>query len=128
MKERKIKMKYVRQFLIIIFISFVGELIHYYIDLPIPGSIYGMLILFVLLQFKVIKVEHVKDIADFLIEVMPLMFIPAGVGLLEKWGLIKGVWLPLTITIIGSTLIVMVVSGRVSQLVIRKKERLNQES
>jgi len=113
-------MKYVKQFLIVILISFVGELIHYYVDLPIPGSIYGMIILFVLLQSKIIKVHQVKEVSTFLIEVMPLMFIPSGVGLLEKWGLIKGIWLPLSVTIIASTIIVMVISGSVSQLIIKK--------
>lgn len=115
-------MKYVKQFLIIVLIAFIGELIHYYIDLPIPGSIYGMLILFILLQIKVIKVDQVKDVSTFLIEVMPVMFIPAGVGLLEKWGLIKGIWLPLVITILISTFFVMVVSGLVSQTIIKRKK------
>jgi len=104
-------------------ISFVGEMIHFYIHLPIPGSIYGMLILFILLQLKLIKVDHVKDISDFLIEVMPLMFIPAGVGLLEKWGVIKGIIGPLLITVILSTIMVMIVSGHVSQTIIKIKGR-----
>ena len=111
-------MKYLRQFLIILLISFVGEILNYFIDLPIPGSIYGMIILFILLELKIVKAEQVRETSVFLIAVMPLMFIPAGVGLLEKWGLISGIWLPLIATIVISTIIVMAVTGIVTQFVI----------
>lgn len=72
-------MKYIRQFLIILAISFIGELLKYVLPLPIPASIYGMAILFVCLMTGWIKLEAVKETGKFLIEIMPLMFIPAGV-------------------------------------------------
>ena len=78
-------MKYLRQFMIILLVSFVGELLKYAIPLPVPASIYGLVILFILLETGVLKLEAVKDTAIFLIEIMPLMFIPAGVGLMESW-------------------------------------------
>ena len=71
-------MKYLRQFGIILAVTCVGEIMKYFIPLPIPGSIYGLILMFVLLLTKVIKVEHVKETGEFLIEIMPLMFIPAG--------------------------------------------------
>ena len=111
-------MKYLKQFMIILAISFVGEILNYFIDLPIPGSIYGMVILFILLELGIIKVEQVREVSVFLIAVMPIMFIPAGVGLMEKWGLISVIWLPLIGTIVISTVIVMGVTGRVTQFVI----------
>ena len=76
-------MKYLRQFGIILAVTCVGEIMKYFIPLPIPGSIYGLILMFVLLLTKVIKVEHVKETGEFLIEIMPLMFIPAGVGLIS---------------------------------------------
>ena len=79
-------MKYIRQFLIILAISFIGELLKYVLPLPIPASIYGMAILFVCLMTGWIKLEAVKETGKFLIEIMPLMFIPAGVGLMVSWG------------------------------------------
>lgn len=82
-------MKLLRQFLIILAISFVGEALKYLIPLPVPASIYGMVILFVGLLTGLIKLRWVKDAGKFLIAVMPVMFIPAGVGLMSSWGGIK---------------------------------------
>ena len=113
-------MKYVKQFLIIIIISFVGEVIHHFIPLPIPASIYGMVLLFLLLEFKLIKPAQIQETCNFLIQAMPVMFIPAGVGLLEKWGYVSNIWLPLLATLAISTIIVMAVSGWVTQLVNRR--------
>ena len=87
-------MKYMRQFGIILGVTCAGELMKYFIPLPIPGSIYGLLLMFVLLLTKVIKVENVKDVGEFLIEIMPLMFIPAGVGLMASWGELQGFLVP----------------------------------
>ena len=71
-------MKYLRQFGIILAVTCAGEIMKYFIPLPIPGSIYGLILMFVLLLAKVIKVEHVKETGEFLIEIMPLMFIPGA--------------------------------------------------
>lgn len=79
------RVKYLRQFGIILAVTCAGEIMKYFIPLPIPGSIYGLILMFVLLLTKVIKVEHVKETGEFLIEIMPLMFIPAGVGLITSW-------------------------------------------
>ena len=64
-------MKYVKQFLIILLISFIGEGLNYLIPAPVPASIYGMVILFVCLCTKVVKLDDVKDTGMFLIEIMP---------------------------------------------------------
>ena len=71
-------MKYLRQFMMILLVSFLGELLKYAIPLPVPASIYGLVILFILLETGALKLDAVKDTAIFLIEIMPLMFIPAG--------------------------------------------------
>ena len=80
-------MKYMKQFCLIMFISFLGEVLHHYLPLPIPASIYGLVILFAGLMTGVVKLSHVEETGRFLIEIMPLMFIPAAVGLLESWGI-----------------------------------------
>ena len=113
-------MKYVKQFFIIILISFLGELLKYLIPLPIPASIYGMLILFLSLELKIIKVSDVKETSSFLIEIMPIMFVPAGVGLLESWDALAPIWIQVVIITIVSTIIVMAVSGIVTQRILRK--------
>ena len=118
-------MKYLKQFCIIISISFIGEVLNKLIPLPIPASIYGIIILFTLLCTKILKVSDVKEVSKFLIEIMPIMFVPPAAGLLETWGIVQtGLWQYLLLTVV-STVVVMVVSGLVTQLVIksgRKRE------
>ena len=77
-------MKFIRQFLIIILISFAGELLHAILPLPVPASIYGLLILLAGLQTKVIPLKAVDEAGGFLIEIMPMLFIPAGVGIMGR--------------------------------------------
>ena len=116
-------MKYLQQFLLILCISFVGEFLKYVLPLPIPASIYGMVILFIGLLTGLIKLEQVKDVGKFLIEIMPVMFIPAAVGLMESWSVIKPSLLPYIIVIIVSTIIVMAVSGLVTQKIINNSKK-----
>ena len=93
------------------------------IPVSIPASIYGMLVLFLALEFKIIKLSDVKDVSSFLIDLMPVMFVPAGVGLLNSWGVLKPVWIQISVITIVSTVIVMGVSGAVTQFVIRRKTK-----
>ena len=116
-------MKYLKQFLIILAISFIGEILKYIVPLPIPASIYGMVIMFICLQTKILKLDDVKSVGKFLIEIMPVMFIPAGVGLMESWGELKAVLVPVLVITLVSTIVVMVVSGRVTQAVIRLERK-----
>lgn len=113
-------MKYLKQFLIIIIISLIGEGLKYLIHLPIPASIYGMVILFIGLMTGLIKLEKVKDAGKFLIEIMPVMFIPSGVGLLDSWGVLKGMLIPASIVTVVAIITVMAATGLVSQVIIRK--------
>ena len=113
-------MKYVKQFFIILLISFVGELFKYLIPLPIPASIYGMVILFIGLMTGLIRLDDVKDVGKFLIEIMPLMFIPAGVGLMESWGDLNSMLVEVVVIILVSTVLVMGVSGKVTELVLKR--------
>lgn len=87
-------MKFIKQFSIILLITFLGELLHILIPLPIPASVYGLVLMLIALRSGLVKVEHVKETAVFLIEIMPVMFIPAGAGLLESWGVLQPIWLP----------------------------------
>ena len=112
-------MKYLGQIFIILLVSFVGELLNTLIPMPIPASIYGIIILFCLLEFRLIPLRAVKETGDFLVSLMQLMFIPAAVGLLEAWDVIAPNWLSYMLITIISTFVVLFVSGRVTQAVIR---------
>ena len=113
-------MKYLRQFMIILLVSFLGVLLKYVIPLPVPASIYGLVILFILLETGILKLNAVKETSVFLIEIMPLMFIPAGVGLMESWGDLNSMLLEVVVIILVSTVLVMGVSGKVTELVLKR--------
>ncbi len=115
-------MKYIRQLFVIVLFSFLGEGLKSLLPLPVPAGIYGLLLLSGALQLHIIKKEAVADTGKFLIEIMPLMFIPAGVGLIDAWDVLRPVFVPVTVIVVLSTVVVMVVSGRAAQRVIRKKK------
>lgn len=114
-------MKFLRQFSIILSVSFLGELLHAAIPLPVPASVYGLGLMLTALCTGVLKVKQVKETADFLIEIMPVMFIPAAVGLLDAWPQLQPIWIPIALITLFTTIIVMAVTGRVTQYMIRKK-------
>ena len=116
-------MKYLKQFTLILAISFAGEILHYLIPLPIPASIYGLVLLFAGLETKLIPLHVVKEISTFLIEIMPVMFIPAAVGLIDSWGLMANHIAAYLVVTFVTTVAVMAISGLVTQFVIRKSRK-----
>ena len=115
-------MKYLRQFLIIALVSLAGEGLRALIPLPIPGSVYGLVLMLLLLCTRLVKVDQVREVSGFLIEIMPVMFIPAAVGLLDAWVDLKPVLVPVAVITVVTTLFVMGVTGRVTQRVIHWEE------
>ncbi|WP_350343020.1 CidA/LrgA family protein [Proteinivorax tanatarense] len=112
---------------IIFFVTFVGELIYITLPLPIPASVYGLIIMLICLETKIIKLEKIKVISNFLLKIMPLLFIPASVGMITVWDEIRAIFLPLAVIISLTTIIVMVTTGKVTQyIVLREKEKLNE--
>lgn len=120
-------MKYLKQIAIILAVSFLGEFLNWLLPFPIPGSIYGMVILFVALMTGVIKLSSVKNVGDFLIDILPLLFIPPTVGLLEAWPIMQGFLGAIIVISIVSTVIVAAVSGRVTQYFLKNKNNLKDE-
>ena len=120
-------MKYFRQFGIIMLITCIAEGIKYFVHLPIPSSVYGLCLMMLCLMTKVIKLGAVEDAAVFLIEIMPVMFIPAGVGLLASFDELKDMLVPVLVITPVSTVVVMAVSGKVTQKLLgrKKNERIN---
>lgn len=120
-------MKYVKQLAVILFISFLGELLNALLPFPIPASIYGMVILFVGLLTRIIRLEWVKEAGLFLVEIMPVFFIPVCVGLMDAWTDIAPFWLPLVVIVCLTTVIVMVVTGRTAQGILRRNKTEKKE-
>ena len=116
-------MKYVKQFAIILLISLAGELMSFLLPLPVPASIYGLVLMLFSLLTGLIKLDAVRDTACFLIEIMPLMFIPAAVGLMASWSVIRANLLAYLVIAAVSTVAVMAVSGLVTQGVLKRNEK-----
>lgn len=116
-------MKFVRQFCLILGLTFLGELCRFFIPLPVPAGIYGLLLFLLCLLTGLIRAEQVEETADFLVEIMPLLFIPAGVGLMDSMDLLRPMLLPLLVITPLTTLVVMVVTGHTTQMILKKKEK-----
>lgn len=112
-------MEYLKQFLIIIAVSFFGELLAWLIPLPIPGGIYGLVIMFCVLKFNILPLAKVKKASKFFIDIMPIMFVAPGVAILDSLDVLKAHWLQIVIAAIFSTFIVMIAAGLVTQLIIK---------
>ena len=112
-------MKYLKQFFIILAVSFAGEVLKYIIPLPIPASIYGLVIMLFLLGTKILSLECVRETGLFLVEIMPVMFIPAAVGLMDAWGELKPMLLSFSVITLFVTVLVMVCGGHAAQFIIR---------
>lgn len=120
-------MKLLYQFGVILAVTFVGELLYALLPLPIPASIYGLIVMLICLGTKVVKLSQVKIAADFLIDIMPPMFIPAAVGLIVVWGDLKEILIPVVVITCLSTVIVMVCTGKVTQTLIRRKQKTGEK-
>ncbi len=116
-------MKYLMQFGIIALVSMAGELLRELLPFSIPGSIYGLVLMLVLLMTKIIKVEQVKDAGNFLLDIMPVLFIPSSVGLIVSWGTMKDIVVPVLLVCIMGTIIVMATVGIVTQHAIAVKNK-----
>ena len=116
-------MKYIKQLAIIFAVTAAGEILKYLLPLPVPASIYGLVIMLVLLMTKLLKLEQVKETGEYLIEIMPLMFIPPSVGLMASWGQFKKMLIPLVVISVVSTIVVMVSTGKMSDFLLSRKER-----
>lgn len=116
-------MKYLKQFGIILLITCVGEIIKLLVPLPIPGSIYGLVLMFFLLVTHVIPVDSVRNAAEFLIVIMPVMFIPAATGLINYWPQLRPILIPTLAMIVIVTLITMAITGKTAMYIINRSKQ-----
>ena len=93
------------------------------VPLPIPAAIYGLVLMFILLYAGVLKLDQVKSAAQFLIAIMPVMFIPAAVGLLDSFSALQPILIPALITVIVCNVVVMVVTGKTAEFIISKDKK-----
>lgn len=116
-------MKYVKQLMIILAISFVGEMLNKLIPLPVPSGVYGLFLMVLLLCSKRLKLEDVEAVGNFMLEIMPIMFIPACVGIMESYKDVESVIIPISFICVISTIAVMAVAGWISQWIIKMERK-----
>lgn len=116
-------MKHILRLSIILAVSFAGEILSCLIPLPVPASIYGLILMFICLLLKVIPLGSVRGTGRFLTDIMPVMFIPAAVGLMDNWGAMKSMLLPCLLAAVPVTLIVVAISGHATQLILNRSHK-----
>jgi len=113
-------MKYLSQFTIILGFTLMGEALQRLIPLPIPASVYGLVLLFAALCLGLVKPEQIKTVSGFLISIMPLLFVAPTVGIAESWDLISHQLLPIFLLLIASTFLTFGISGCLTQRFLKK--------
>lgn len=116
-------MKYLSQFLIILGFTFAGEALQRLLPLPIPASVYGLILLFCALCLGLVKLEQVKAVGSFLASILPILFVAPTVGIVEYWSLISEKLLPIALLLLGSTVLTFGITGRVVQHFTGKGEK-----
>ena len=114
-------MRFLKQFSIIIIITFIAELLHHFIPLPFPASIYGLVLMFLALRFKLFPVDEVKETSDFLTGIMPILFVPPSVSIIKAFPVLKDYWWQFLLIAVLSTFLVMFCSGKVTELFMKLK-------
>ncbi len=116
-------LKLFKQLGIVLLITFAGECISRFSGIPVPGSIVGMILLLVLLKLKILRVEQIAELSDFLLAHINFFFIPVGVGIMVSYKYLEGHYLSGIALILITTIIVMAVSGGVTEFLARRREK-----
>lgn len=116
-------MEYVISLGIILLFSLLGEILKAIIPLPIPASIYGMILLFLALELKIVKIEKINSVAQYLISIMLIFFIMPAISIMDSFDLLTENLIPILIAVILPTILVVIVTGRVTQRVEKISKR-----
>lgn len=116
-------MKFAKEISIILGITLLGELLNALLPFPVPSGVYGLFLLLFCLCAGIVKVDQIEETGNFLLETMPMMFIPVSVGLLENYDAIKAILIPFLVITLLSTIIVMAVTGKTAEFMVAKKQK-----
>ena len=114
-------MKYIKEVAVIFGISMIGEVLNRLLPLPVPAGVYGLFLLLAALLFKIVKVEQVESTGEWLLDTMPLMFVPVSVGLMTSFEELKAIVVPFVAISMLSTFAVMIATGLIADFIIKKK-------
>lgn len=114
-------MKTLEQLLIIFLFSIVGDLISSILPFPLPGSIIGLVLLYIALKTKLIETQQIDDSAQWLKSNMAILFVPLSVGIMNYFDILIDNALALVLIIIISTILTYISSAKISEQVIKKE-------
>ena len=110
-------MKHIFSLGVVLLFCLFGEIVKAVLPFPIPASIYGMVLLFIALKIKIIKLEQISNVAHYFISIMLIFFIMPAVSIMDSFSLIKNHVFEILIAIIIPTILVVIVTGLVTQKV-----------
>ncbi|WP_156065722.1 CidA/LrgA family protein [Faecalibacterium prausnitzii] len=120
-------MRYLFQSGRILAFCFAGEVLHAVLPLPVPASVYGLLLLLLALCSGIVRPEQVRETGLFLTGIFPLLFVPAAAGVMELWAELGAMLLPAVIATVPVTVLVFAAAGRTTQALIHRKEKTQNE-
>ena len=118
-------MKIFKELSLILLIYLIGEVLSNTLNLPIPGNILGMVLLLLCLCLKIIKLEWIETVSDFFMKNLAFFFIPASVGIIASFSVLKSTWHKIFFICFFTTIITLVVTGLVTQSVKKIIDRRN---
>lgn len=118
-------MKIIMQLFWIILFSLLGEIVSVVIAsfVAIPGSVIGMVLLFLALHFNVLKLSQVDEVGSWLTDNMAILFVPAGVGLMTNFDVLAESWLQLIVIMFVTTILMMIFVGKIVQAIMNKDQK-----
>lgn len=116
-------MRFMKQLSVILTVSFIAELMEYLIPIPVAASVYGLVLMLAGLLTKIIPLKKVEGAADFLVEIMPILFVPPTVSIMTSVEEMRQMAVALCVISVVSTVLIMAVTGRVSQAILRAAGR-----
>ena len=118
-------MKIIMQLFWIILFSLIGEIVSVAMIsfVAIPGSVIGMVLLFLALHFNVLKLSQVDEVGSWLTDNMAILFVPAGVGLMTNFDVLAESWLQLIVIMFVTTILMMIFVGKIVQAIMNKDQK-----
>lgn len=116
-------MKFAKEICIIFGFTMAGEILNKILPFPVPAGVYGLFLLLASLCLKLVKLKDLETTGNFLLDTMPMMFIPVSVGVMQSVEELKAVWFPFLVISVVSTVIVMAITGKTAELVMKHDQK-----
>jgi holin-like protein len=112
-------MKFLNGITLLLFFQLVGEFASRYLKLPVPGPVLGMLLLFLVMSLRKQVPVSLDMASSALLSHLSLLFVPAGVGMMVHFNRIAEEWIPITVSLLLSTIITMLTTAVVMYWLVR---------